>query len=51
MKRWTKLSVVMFLIASTSACVVEERGGRGRTVVEERHHGHGHAYGHQKHGK
>ena len=50
MQRWIKLSVVMFLIASTSACVVEERGPRGRTVVEHGHgHGHGHAYGHDKH--
>jgi len=51
MKRWIKLSVVVFVIASTSACVVEERGPRGRTVVEQRGHGHGHAYGHEKHGR
>jgi len=53
MKHWIKASIVLFVVASTSACVVEDRGPRGRTVVEERGHGHGHghAYGHEKHGK
>ena len=51
---WIKLALLVPVVASTASCVVEERGRRGRTVVEERRepeHGRGHAYGHEKHGR
>ena len=48
MKRTIRFSIVLFLLASASACVVEERGYRGRGPEP---HGHGHAYGHAKHGR
>jgi hypothetical protein len=51
MKHWIKPTIVALVLVSAAGCVVEERGPRGRTVVEERGHGHGHAYGHEKHGK
>jgi len=47
MKRTIRFSIVLLLLASASACVVEERGyGRGRAHEP---HGRGHAYGHDKH--
>ena len=50
MKHLIQTSIVVFVIASAAGCVVEDRGPRGRTVVEDREHGHGHghAYGHEK---